>query len=1000
MRTSQKGRNVMKKSIKVLFTLLLIALMALLPLTAGAEGYLTGPELVDAVRKSNLRLCGFGAENMDVSYNAIPVDIETTDEIVAKAAEVTAGLSTDREKAEALNRWVCENVYYDYDYYYHHTKSYPNYMPKVVFETGIAVCSGYARLFCSMLRAVGIPARLVAGSNYSEPYEYEKRSLTHDWVEVYFDGKWNMCDPTWDSRNKYEFGKKVDGPYRGTYFAMEPNEFSVSHFIVRYENDLKIGDYIYSLSVDEIKIKQYVGDTSKPVNAVIPEGVTSISDRAFMGFENLTSVKLPSTLKSIGSNVFSNCTSLETVEFGGALEEIGNNAFSGCTLLKSIVFPEGLKKIGSGAFNSCTLLKTVAFPEGLKTVGGNAFNGCTALESVYVPDSVTSIGSDAFKNCAALKSVHIGAGVTSLSDSCFYSCKNLETITGGENIVSIGQYCFRYDEKYLGNDFLMNLTYMGEYALQGCKSVKRFRLPKRNIDNVSNFAYLESLEEVVISEGCWDLPGSLFYGCKNLKKINIPSSVTVFGSSLFGGCSSLESITVPDGIKAVKTSTFYNCKALKTVYIPASVTLIDSNAFNFCASLSTVYFSGTQEQWNQITVNSGNNALKNATVVFGHEHSFETTRISDATCTDTGLVKSACKECGFMSIVTESKLGHDYKAVKTVAPTCLTGGYTVYVCNVCGDSVNKDETAPVGHTYGLIVEIEADCERSGEGHKYCTVCKEEFYTEKETIPKLGHTSGSWIIDKEADCENPGARHKECTRCNKTIEEQTIAKMGHKPDPWVLVQAATCSRPGKMQRTCTVCKKVVSTKTLPVISHTPGEWIIDKAASCTENGARHKVCTACGVTVETGVISANGHSWGQWITDKEATCSEKGAEHSTCTKCGAVEKRTVGTVPHKARSEWETVVEPLCNRKGLEELKCKNCNAVIESRAIPTINHVDNDGDNICDVCSERIKGSSSGSSCSHMCHKDGFSGFIWKLVNLFNKLFKINKECSCGKYHW
>lgn len=39
-------------------------------------------------------------------------------------------------------------------------------------------------------------------------------------------------------------------------------------------------------------------------------------------------------------------------------------------------------------------------------------------------------------------------------------------------------------------------------------------------------------------------------------------------------------------------------------------------------------------------------------------------------------------------------------------------------------------------------------------------------------------------------------------------------------------------------------------------------------------------------------------------------------------------------------------------------------------------------------------------NCSCLCHKDGFSGFIWKIANLFNKLFKINSQCKCAVKHY
>ncbi len=41
-------------------------------------------------------------------------------------------------------------------------------------------------------------------------------------------------------------------------------------------------------------------------------------------------------------------------------------------------------------------------------------------------------------------------------------------------------------------------------------------------------------------------------------------------------------------------------------------------------------------------------------------------------------------------------------------------------------------------------------------------------------------------------------------------------------------------------------------------------------------------------------------------------------------------------------------------------------------------------------------------SCTHSCHKGGFSGFFWKISVLFYKLFGISSKrvCECGISHW
>lgn len=37
---------------------------------------------------------------------------------------------------------------------------------------------------------------------------------------------------------------------------------------------------------------------------------------------------------------------------------------------------------------------------------------------------------------------------------------------------------------------------------------------------------------------------------------------------------------------------------------------------------------------------------------------------------------------------------------------------------------------------------------------------------------------------------------------------------------------------------------------------------------------------------------------------------------------------------------------------------------------------------------------------THICHKSGFMGFIWKIINFFSKLFGTNSVCECGMAHY
>ena len=38
--------------------------------------------------------------------------------------------------------------------------------------------------------------------------------------------------------------------------------------------------------------------------------------------------------------------------------------------------------------------------------------------------------------------------------------------------------------------------------------------------------------------------------------------------------------------------------------------------------------------------------------------------------------------------------------------------------------------------------------------------------------------------------------------------------------------------------------------------------------------------------------------------------------------------------------------------------------------------------------------------CTHVCHRDGFMGFLWSIVNFFNRIFRLNPFCVCGAAHY
>lgn len=86
-------------------------------------------------------------------------------------------------------------------------------------------------------------------------------------------------------------------------------------------------------------------------NTIIPDTVTSISDNAFIGRSELSSIEIPNSIVNIGDGAFSGCVGLESVIIGNGLTELSSYAFADCSNnTLSITIPNTVITIGQNAF--------------------------------------------------------------------------------------------------------------------------------------------------------------------------------------------------------------------------------------------------------------------------------------------------------------------------------------------------------------------------------------------------------------------------------------------------------------------------------------------------------------------------------------------------------------------------------------------------------------------------------------------------------------------------
>ncbi len=267
------------------------------------------------------------------------------------------------------------------------------------------------------------------------------------------------------------------------------------------------------------------------VDAVVPNGVSTLKKCAFDCCVNLTSITLPKSLTRIEDRALRCCSSIRTITIPSGVAYISENevfdwcdsleainvdsenasyaSFEGILLNKdmtklircpqqkegAVVVPNTVKVIGKEAFHSCKKLTSISLPETLTSIGSTAFYSCSSVTSIRMPQTLENhrIEGWTFANCHRLASIDVPEGITSIGYGAFGACAALRSIIIPRSVTWMDYDVFIYCDSLKWA--VVPLVYCTATGYQGYSFQSWFKNCP-SLENIFFYNYNEVLENV------------------------------------------------------------------------------------------------------------------------------------------------------------------------------------------------------------------------------------------------------------------------------------------------------------------------------------------------------------------------------------------------------------------------------------------------------------------------------------------------------------------------
>ena len=365
-------------------------------------------------------------------------------------------------------------------------------------------------------------------------------------------------------------------------------------------------------SLDDIKVPHTVTSIGYCAMAycaldriILPYGLKSIGDAAFLGNTRMTTVLIPSSVTSIASAAFNGCTALtdvycnmrypEDVTFSGVSPNC--KAYTPVASLSlyqakagwnQMSLQEGAYDFNYGYnFNPTTVYHMTITSDQPVVYNGVTYDG--TAKYVYHPCVENATGT--FQTDTKETDNMCGSGkrylMTEMGDKCLYNSA-FTKVPMGDQITRIDYDAFMNCRSLPSVTLPANLTYIGTQAFYGCSQLTSIVIPN-SVTTVDFDAFhgCTRLDTVRWSEGCDVIPQGCFAQC-NMGHFTMPHWVKRIDDRAFASTSLSGNLILPYGLKTIGNNAFSGVNGISTALVPSSVTSLGYSAFNNCSGLNTL----------------------------------------------------------------------------------------------------------------------------------------------------------------------------------------------------------------------------------------------------------------------------------------------------------------------------------------------------------------------------------------------------------------------------